>query len=70
MILLSKLFVNNQITHKTLYTKYQKLSHKIKSSIKTFSDLTDRILKDFITDYDDIRNDNEYGYLSAFKKSH
>jgi len=55
-------------TYKTLYSKYQKLSHKIESNINNSSELTDKILDDIITEYDNIGNDNEYNFLSSYKK--
>jgi hypothetical protein len=55
-------------TYKTLYNKYQKLSHKIEASINNSSEITDRILDDIITEFDNITNDNNYGYLSSYKK--
>jgi hypothetical protein len=55
-------------TYKTLYNKYQKLSHKIESSINNSADITDKILDDIITEYDTLQNDNDYGYLSSYKK--
>jgi 23S rRNA U2552 (ribose-2'-O)-methylase RlmE/FtsJ len=54
-------------TYKTLYSKYQKLSHKIEASINNSSEITDRILDDIITEFDNITNDNEYGYLKSYK---
>jgi hypothetical protein len=55
-------------TYKTLYNKYQKLSHKIESSINNSSEITDKMLDEIITEYDNIGNDNEYSYLSSYKK--
>lgn len=56
------------ITYKTLYNKYQKLSHKIESTINNSSDITDKILDDIINEYDVLQNDNNYGYLSSYKR--
>jgi len=55
-------------TYKTLYNKYQKLSHKIEASINNSSEVTDRILDDIINEYDNLQNDNDYGFLSSYKK--
>ena len=55
-------------TYKTLYSKYQKLSHKIEASINNSSEITDRILDDIINEYDNLQNDNDYGFLSSYKK--
>jgi hypothetical protein len=55
-------------TYKNLYNKYQKISHKIESNINNSSEITDRILDDVISEYDAIGNDNDYGYLSSYKK--
>lgn len=55
-------------TYKTLYNKYQKLSHKIESIINNSSEITDAILDDIINEYDILQNDNDYGFLSSYKK--
>ena len=55
-------------TYKNLYIKYQKLSHKIESSINNSTDITDKILDDIINEYDTIGNDNQFGFLSLYKK--
>ena len=55
-------------TYKTLYSKYQKLSHKIEANINNSSELTDRILDDIITEYDNIGNDNEYNFYQVIKR--
>lgn len=55
-------------TYKTLYNKYQKLSHKIESIINNSSEITDGILDDIINEYDILQNDNDYGFLSSYKK--
>lgn len=55
-------------TYKTLYNKYQKLSHKIESIINNSNDITDKMLDDIINEYDTLQNDNDYGYLSSYKK--
>lgn len=55
-------------TYKTLYNKYQKLSHKIESIINNSSEITDEILDDIINEYDILQNDNDYGFLSSYKK--
>lgn len=54
--------------YKSLYNKYQKLSHKIESTINDSSEITDNILDDIITEYDSLQNSNEYGFLSSYKK--
>lgn len=53
--------------YKNLYNKYQKLSHKIESTINNSSDITDNILDDIISEYDLLQNSNEYGFLSSYK---
>ena len=55
-------------TYKTLYNKYQKLSHKIESTINNSNEITDKILDEIINEYDSLQNDNDYGYLSSYKK--
>jgi len=55
-------------TYKNLYIKYQKLSHKIESSINKSTDINDKIMDDIINEYDGIGNDNDFGYLSSYKK--
>ena len=55
-------------TYKTLYNKYQKLSHKIESSINNSNEITDKIIDEIINEYDALQNDNDYGYLSSYKK--
>lgn len=54
-------------TYKTLYNKFQKLSHKIESIINNTEIITDKILDDIITEYDILQNDNQYTYLSFYK---
>ena len=56
-------------TYKNLYNKYQKLSHKIETNINNSNEITDRILDDIINEFDNISNDNDYGYLSHYKKT-
>ena len=53
--------------YKTLYNKFQKLSHKIESIINNTEIITDKILDDIITEYDILQNDNQYTYLSFYK---
>ena len=61
--------INDRLTtYKNLYSKYQKLSHKIESSINNSSNITDKILDDIINEYDNLQNDNNYSYLSSYKK--
>jgi hypothetical protein len=55
-------------TYKTIYNKYQKLSHKIESTINNSSEITDKILDEIINEYDVLQNDNDYGYISSYKK--
>lgn len=55
-------------TYKTLYNKYQKLSHKIETCINNSNEITDKILDEIINEYDSLQNDNDYGYLSSYKK--
>jgi len=55
-------------TYKNLYNKYQKLSHKIETNINNSNEITDRILDDIIIEFDNISNDNDYGYLQSYKK--
>lgn len=54
-------------TYKTIYNKYQKLSHKIESIINNSEIITDKILDDIINEYDILQNDNQYTYLSYYK---
>lgn len=55
-------------TYKTLYNKYQKLSHKIESVINNSSEINDKIIDEIINEYDALQNDNDYGYLTSYKK--
>lgn len=55
-------------TYKSLYNKYQKLSHKIESIINNSTEINDKILDDIITEYDLLQNDNQYTYLSHYKQ--
>ena len=55
-------------TYRTLYNKYQKLSHKIESSINNSSNINEKIIDEIINEYDAIQNDNDYGYLTSYKK--
>ena len=55
-------------TYKNLYIKYQKLSHKIESCINKSTELNERIIDDIINEYDTLQNDNNFGYLSSYKK--
>lgn len=55
-------------SYKNLYNKYQQLSHKIESSINNSQEITEKILDDYINQYDSLQNDNVYGYLSSYKK--
>ena len=55
-------------TYKNIYNKYQKLSHKIESTINNSADITDKILDEIINEYDVLQNDNDYGYISSYKK--
>jgi hypothetical protein len=55
-------------TYKALYNKYQKLSHKIESTINNSFEITDTIIDDIINEYDILQNDNDYGFLSSYKK--
>ena len=67
--LLTNYRINDRLaTYKNLYNKYQKLSHKIESNINNSNELTDRLLDDIINEYDNLQNDNNYGYLSSYKK--
>jgi len=62
--------LNDRLTsYKTFYNKYQKLSHKIESTLNNVSnEITDTKLEEIINEYDNIQNDNNYGYLSSYKK--
>ncbi len=55
-------------TYKNLYNKYQKLSHKIETTINNSSEITDKIIDDIINEYDNLQNDNNFGYMSSYKK--
>ena len=55
-------------TYKTLYNKYQKLSHKIETTINNSNQITDKVLDEIINEYDVLQNDNDYGFLSSYKK--
>jgi len=55
-------------TYKTLYNKFQKLSHKIEANINNSTDITDKIIDEIINEYDSLQNDNDYGFLSSYKK--
>jgi hypothetical protein len=55
-------------TYKTLYNKYNKLSHKIESIINNTSDIDNKIIDDIITEYDALQNDNDYSFLKSYKK--
>lgn len=55
-------------TYKTLYNKYQKLSHKIESFINKSNEINEKILDEIINEYDSLQNDNDFGYLSSYKK--
>jgi len=69
MALTTNYKVNDRLTtYKNLYTKYQKLSHKIESSINNSQDITDKMLDDIINEYDNLQNDNDFQYLSSYKK--
>jgi hypothetical protein len=68
MALITNYKLNDRLTtYKTLYNKYQKLSHKIESNINNSSEITDRILDDIVSEYDNLQNDNDYGFLSSYK---
>lgn len=54
-------------TYKTLYNKYQKLSHRIESILNNSADITDKIIDEIINEYDTLQNDNDYGFLSKYK---
>lgn len=54
-------------TYKNLYGKYQSLSHRIESCINNSNEITDKVLDDFINEYDVLQNDNSFGYLSGYK---
>jgi len=69
MALTTNYKVNDRLTtYKNLHTKYQKLSHKIESSINNSQDITDKMLDDIINEYDNLQNDNDFQYLSSYKK--
>lgn len=54
--------------YKNSNNKYNKLCHRIESIINNSNEINDKILDDIITEYDNISNDNQYGYLSSYKK--
>jgi len=61
--------LNDRITtYKQLYNKYQKLSHKIESTINNSAEINGKIIDDIINEYDTLQNDNDYGYLSSYKR--
>lgn len=61
--------LNDRLTiYKNSYTKFNKLSHKIESIINNTQETNDKVIDDIITEYDNIVNDNPYGYLSSYKK--
>ena len=69
MTLSTQYKINDRLTtYKNLYNKYQKLSHKIESLINHSSEITDKNLDEIINEYDILQNDNNYGYLSSYKK--
>jgi len=55
-------------TYKNLYIKYQKLSHKIESYLNKSTEINDKIIDEIINEYDALQNDNNFGYLSFYKK--
>ena len=55
--------------YKGLYNKYQQLSHRIESAINISTEVSEKVLNDFITEYDNLQNDNNYTYLNCLKKS-
>lgn len=55
-------------TYKNLYNKYQKLSHKIEATINNSQEINDKIIDDIIVEFDNLQNDNNFGYLSSYKK--
>jgi hypothetical protein len=69
MTLATQYKLNDRLTiYKNSYTKFNKLQHKIESTINNSQEITDRVLDDIIAEYDNIVNDNPYGYLSSYKK--
>jgi Glu-tRNA(Gln) amidotransferase subunit E-like FAD-binding protein len=69
MTLSTQYKLNDRLTiYKNSYTKFNKLSHKIESIINNTQETNDRIIDDIIAEYDNIVNDNSYGYLSSYKK--
>jgi len=53
--------------YKSLYIKYQQLSHRIESAINMSNEVSEKVLNDFITEYDNLQNDNNYSYLNYYK---
>lgn len=69
MTLATQYKLSDRLTiYKNSYTKFNKLQHKIESTINNPHEITSKILDDIITEYDNIVNDNSYGYLSSYKK--
>lgn len=54
--------------YKNSQMKFNKLCHKIESIINNSQDITEKMVDDIITEYDNIVNDNNYGYISSYKK--
>lgn len=60
--------LNDRLTiYKNSYTKFNKLCHKIESTINNSQEINDRTIDDIIAEYDTIVNDNSYGYLTSYK---
>jgi hypothetical protein len=69
MTLATQYKLNDRLTiYKNSYNKFNKLQHKIESTINNTQEITDRVIDDIIAEYDNIVNDNSYGYLSSYKK--
>ena len=69
MALITQYKLNDRITqYKTYYSKYQKLSHKIESILNNTQEITDKICDDIIIEYDALQDDNNFTYLSSYKK--
>jgi len=54
--------------YKNSHIKFNKLQHKIESFINNPININDKTIDDIINEYDNYVNDNNYGYLSSYKK--
>lgn len=54
--------------YKNSHIKFNKLQHKIESLINNPMNTNDKNIDDIVNEYDSYVNDNNYGYLSSYKK--